>query len=165
MFLARLVCGDEASDVTKIHAGFFLFPTLTRARFADGLAVASEPQLKPKKTWVEAMVKQYRTSKVKDKRGKDLPLVVPAALGNLPRAERWLEAREKAGCCASNGEPLQPLFANSVKTVAAMTKAEANDTIRNFLKEARADGVLNPEFDRTAMVHIRARERPFIGLL
>ena len=87
-YLAKLVGGDDASSEAKVIAGFFLFLALTRARFSDGMAVRSEPSMSGKGQWIEATVKDYKTSKVRDRRGKDLPLVALALVGNIPWAMR-----------------------------------------------------------------------------
>ena len=142
LHLAKITCSDVEEQQNRLIASFFLFLILTRARFSDGMSVKEEPVITQKGRWVEATVQEYKTSKAKGRRGRDLPLVAPARLGKLPWAEEWLACRESLGCKVGNGEPLLPLFVNGVKTTAGWTNAEANEALRHLLAKAKEDQVI-----------------------
>ena len=144
LFLARLVCSDDCQMEARLVAGFFLFMTPTRARFADAMSVHGEPWLTNKGRWIEAVVKNYKTSKARNRRGKELPLVAPTKLRTYGWAQEWLAVRESMACVAGNGEALLPLFVEGTKTTAAWSNAEANEALRELLQRAKAEDAVSP---------------------
>ena len=162
LFLAKLTCSDEEGLEQRNLTGFYLFLVLTRARFSDGMSVAAEPAITQKGKWVEATVKEYKTSKARDRRGRDLPLVAPAMVRTLPWAQEWLACRSELGCRAGDGEPMLPLFVNQVKTsqMQKLTKDSANYYYKLSKRRLYPKRWMCP-----SMELIRVRGRHFIGLL
>ena len=135
----------QVNTFDKVVAGFLLFLVFTRARFADALRDKDEPVVEGQ--WVRASVKEYKASKARDRRGRELPLAGPAKVAGLEWAASWLRVRNELGLKVS---PLRPLLTKGdrgMASQAAMDNAELNQLLRGWCKDAVVEADLAEEFD------------------
>ena len=134
-FLELKLADEDLGVADRCYAGMVLFLVYTRCRFTDPQRIDHEPRLDDQ--FLRASLKEYKTSRARDRRGMALEIVAPAkAAYGTPWAEVFLNLRKRLNIQANAASPFFVAFDGGLPSAAGVTLAEANILIRRFIHEA-----------------------------
>ena len=134
-FLELKLADENLGVAERFYAGMVLFLVYTRCLFTDAQRITLEPELDG--NYLRATLKEYKTSRARDRRGMALQLVAPAiAAYGTPWAQIFLDLRKRLQIVAGEASPFFVAFDGNLPSAAGVTLAEANVLIRRFVHEA-----------------------------